>query len=242
MVGGLSMVDVSDPFSPEVVSSYSYGVTMLATDVATHGACLLAGMTTLPYEGEVIQAHGLLILDVSEPEAPTFLSLYDLEGSAASGEAGGIGVAVQGSLAFVTDMDEGLHVVDISDPAEPRRLAKIDTDGRACDVEVRGDYAFVADDDAVRIFDVSEPRDAREMPECCPVPARRLAVSGGYAFAVDQSFGLSVIDISNPEAPVVTATYQAPGSEADVAVWGDHAFVAGGVGGDFQIVDLLPGP
>ena len=240
-LGGLSVVDILDPLLPNAVNTYSYAASMVATDVVAHGACLLASMITFPYGAEEIQAHGLLILDISEPDAPEFLAMYDLQGFAGSGETAMIGVAVKESLAFVTDMDEGMHVVDISDPVEPRLLASMVTSGRACDVEVRGDYAIVADDDAVRIIDVSDPRHPETMT-ACDVPAQRLAVRGGYAFAVDPSFGLSVIDISNPEAPVVTATYQTPGSEADVAVWGDHAFIAGGTGGAFEIVDLLPGP
>ncbi|MHA2247368.1 MAG: hypothetical protein ACXADY_20645, partial [Candidatus Hodarchaeales archaeon] len=55
------------------------------------------------------------------------------------------GWCVEGTIVYVADYDKGLLVVDISDPSNPDLLARFD-DGRAGeDVQVVGDYIYVAD-------------------------------------------------------------------------------------------------
>jgi hypothetical protein len=59
-------------------------------------------------------------------------------------------------------------------------------------------------------------------------PAVGVAVSGNYAYVVDGSAGLQVIDVRNPENPVRVGGYDTSGWANGVAVSGNYVFVADG--------------
>jgi hypothetical protein len=54
-------------------------------------------------------------------------------------------VAVAGNYAYVADGLAGLQVIDVSNPANCVRVGGHDTSGAAYDVEISGNYAYVAD-------------------------------------------------------------------------------------------------
>jgi len=60
-----------------------------------------------------------------------------------------------------------------------------------------------------------------------PVFARRVAVSGGYAYLAEWDRGLRAIDVSTPSAPVEVGWLDVS-APWDIAVSGDYAYVASG--------------
>ena len=64
-----------------------------------------------------------------------------------------------------------------------------------------------------------------------PGVANGVAVSGNYAYVADDLYGLRIIDISDPSAPVETGFYDTPGFAQGVAVSGNYAYVADGQSG-----------
>ena len=58
--------------------------------------------------------------------------------------------------------------------------------------------------------------------------ATRAALHGSHAFVADFREGLQVVDLSNPKALRVVATYKTTAPARDVAVAGSHAFVVVG--------------
>jgi hypothetical protein len=55
---------------------------------------------------------------------------------------------------------------------------------------------------------------------------RDVAVSGDYAYVVDYSNGLVIVDISNKSAPTLAGSYNTAGNAYDVAVSGNYVYVA----------------
>ena len=53
-------------------------------------------------------------------------------------------------------------------------------------------------------------------------------ISGNKAYVADFMFGLQIIDISNPKAPVLLGSYDTPGYAQGVYVSGNTAYVADG--------------
>jgi hypothetical protein len=53
-----------------------------------------------------------------------------------------------------------------------------------------------------------------------------VVVQGNYAYVAADAAGLSIVDISNPEAPVEVGVYHTPGWAFGVAVSGDFAYLA----------------
>ena len=84
----------------------------------------------------LIRDNGLVIVDVSNPAAPTLKGSYDTAGSSA-------GVAVAGNYAYVADGDNGLVIVDVSNPAAPTFKRQLRYRQGSTGVAVAGNYAYV---------------------------------------------------------------------------------------------------
>ena len=69
-----------------------------------------------------------------------------------------LGVAVEGSYAYVADGDSGFQVIDLSNPASPQIVGSVDTPGYTYDVAASGTYAYVADGySGLQVVDVTNP-------------------------------------------------------------------------------------
>ncbi len=83
----------------------------------------------------------------------------------------------------------------------PSILGTAATPGSARGVAVSGTVAYVADDFALLVVDVSDPGSPVILGSVdTPGNAAGVAVSGILAYVADQSSGLQVIDVSDPGA------------------------------------------
>ena len=64
-----------------------------------------------------------------------------------------------------------------------------------------------------------------------------VAVSGNYAYVADEDAGLHIIDITNPQNPVLAGICDTPGNALSVVVSGDHAYVAD-LSGGLRVIDV----
>lgn len=139
----------------------------------------------------------------SLPAQPGILA-YDGVFSGTNGYAEG--VAVRDGWCYVADDELGLAVIDarILALGTMRVVSWADSPGHAMDVELEGDYAFVADGGrGLAVFAV----DGGDQPEhVAQVPlegtSRAIAVRDGIAVLAAQGSGLHFVDVSNPRAPV----------------------------------------
>lgn len=122
-----------------------------------------------------------------------------------------------------------------------RSVAATPTTGYAYGVAVAGPHTFVALGEAgLAIFEL-EGLGAASVPVGTldtPGEARRLTVSEGRAYIAAKLGGLQIVDISNPAAPALISTLALPDEAWDVAVAGDHAYVADWYAGGLQVVDV----
>jgi len=70
-----------------------------------------------------------------------------------------------------------------------------------------------------------------------PGAADGVAVAATYAYLADGDSGLQVVDISEPESPVIVGEVDTPGYAADVAIAGNYAFVADR-GHGLQVIEI----
>jgi hypothetical protein len=189
-------------------------------------ACAVSG--NYAYIG---QGHDLVVLDVSNPAAPS-----ELGGVMASGIVRD--VALSGDYAYVADSDNGLVIVDVSNKAAPSLAGSYDTARWAWDVAVSGGYAYVADGwNGLVIVDVSSKSAPTLAGSYDTGYAYGVAVSGDYAYVTDDDNGLVIVDVSSKSAPTLAGSYNTAGCAEDVAVSGDYAYVANGSTG-LVIVDV----
>ena len=140
--GGLMIIDVSNPTSPNLLTDYELGVPIRAVAVAANHAYL------------VTEADSLFILDVSDPTTPTqagsLLHLFPPYYPS--------GIELVGNYAFVIG-PHGLRVVDVSDPAAPVVVGVYNT---SPDVTGDGDRVNVVDIQTIASLLGQEPSTVNE--------------------------------------------------------------------------------
>src|SRR5207249_3626791 len=126
------------------------------------------------------------------------LGSYDTPGAA-------WGVAVSGTVAYVTDASSGIQILNVSNPASPTLLGSYDTPGFAIGVAISGTVAYVADDaSGLQILDVSNPASPTLLGSYdTPGGAWGVAVSGTVAYVADYASGLQMLNVGNPASPTL---------------------------------------
>jgi len=148
--------------------------------------------------------------------------------AAIQGEAYGIDVV--GNYAYVTNIQAlsvGIEILDISDPYYPVSVGFTPYPGRRSDIEVSGNYAYVATGDGLEVIDVDDPTDPFVVGSVStPGAAGRLAVSGDYAYVTNSDSGLVVVDVSVDSLPMIVGGIKFTNYVSDVAIQGDYAYLA----------------
>lgn len=210
--GLLYLIDISDPFNPEILNYFYMPSYDLALDVdVVEGKAFVAS-----------HESGLEVLDVSNPYNPLFLGAVDTPDDA-------FGVNISGDIAFVADGVSGLQVINVSDPSTPAIVGAINTPGSfTSDIIVANDIAYLADfDGGLQVADVSDPSQPKMIGAVdTPGIAHSVTLMDNKAFVADGEKGMQVIDVSDPHHPFILHSIDTPGDASDVAIMGDKAFVA----------------
>jgi len=115
----------------------------------------------------------------------------------------------------------GLFILGLNNTelAEPRVVAEIShgefKNPRA--VAVQFQYAFVTDDDGLKVVDIADPTQPRMIPEAA-VPlrhAQRFYLARTYAYVANGEEGLAIIDITHPRKARLVTLYNAGGALND---------------------------
>lgn len=121
----------------------------------------------------------------------------------------------------------------------PTALSGIDIPGYANNVDVAGNYAYVAAGSAgLVVVDVSD-RTAPSVVATLNTPgnANDVRIVGNLVYIADGGGGLRIIDVTTPATPVVIGFLNTPGSAYDVVVYDGRAYIADG-GAGVAIVDV----
>jgi hypothetical protein len=181
---------------------------------------------------------GLVIADITNPRAPTELSMIPL--------AFATSVAAQGNRAYVGTTTNGgyLTVFDVTNPAKPTELgswAPADGD-KMMRLAARGNYVyiatqtFVADGGGMFIIDVSNPASPVQVGQFsgCGAATDLVIDTSGKLAVVTGMQGTCLVDITNPALPVSVGTFA--GTPSAVALHGDRLYIGGDT--DVQEVDI----
>lgn len=216
-LAGLKIVDVSSPSMPVEVA----GVELL-------GSYAVAVDDGYAY---VLRSSWLSVIDVSDPLSPTWVTDYGTEGYAYA-------LALNGRNLMV-GVGGGLRIIDVATPSLPVTIGHYETMATPRAVASVGAYAYLAEDDMqgscyLEIVDISNPMTPTQVSsikflgEFSAPYLLDVDVKGDYAYVVDWTVGLRVVDISSPEAPYEIGL--ASGVEllpTSAAIMGDYALIAG---------------
>lgn len=204
-----------------------------ATPDALQGGSALASWKTDYAEGVAVENRLAAVAD------GTFgVKLFDLDTLTATAAApaaplgeyrsGGrvFSVALQGGRAYVAAGEKGLLILDLQNPRNPVEAGVFaSADARA--LALSGNIGVLADGRAgLKMLDFSNTVKPVQVGAMRLPLARRVVVQKSAAFVVG-STGLSMVDISRPEAPSTLQVYETPYAE-DVAVNADLLYLAEG--------------
>jgi hypothetical protein len=175
--GGLHVIDVSVPASPDSVGSCT-----AASEVAD-----VAVVDSLAYVAD--GSAGLRIVNIKDPAHPVIVGTRDTPGQTQ-------GIAVRDQVAYVADngYSGGLRIFDVSDPANPDSIGYLQGYRFARDVALSGRYAYVAFEyGGLYIVDVSVP-SAPVLVGTYDTPgaAMAVAVADGLIYVADFDCGMSI--------------------------------------------------
>lgn len=221
--GGFQVVDLADPAQPVVLGSTP--VTGSFGDVVvSDGYAFLASDT-----------WHLKVIDVSDPSAPALVTSMPLPGAAWDLE-------VRGHRLYVALWDVGLCIIDVSVPTAPFMLGQLDTvedfdyvEG----IDVAEPFAYLVNGRGLLMVDVSDPVTPELVNRVgTGAGALGVRVEGSLAYLAADGAGLTVVDVTHPDATAMTAVALS-GHEPvnDVVVRDERAYVAAGSNG-LLILDL----
>ena len=178
----------------------------------------------------------------------------------------GSGIAVQGSLAYISTEAIGsqsgtrsLVIVSLKRPAAPTILSATSS-GLTSDmggIAVSGNYAYVPYESAsgtnFHVWDVSNPRSPRVVGSTsvsCPAgmyPFNNPALYGKYVYVscweseVTTTGAFAIVDVTNPAAPTVAraVTVTANYQPISLAIWDQNLYVVATQGGCTSDIILL---
>ncbi|HSN54193.1 MAG TPA: hypothetical protein VLT32_05955 [Candidatus Sulfomarinibacteraceae bacterium] len=219
----LQVVDLTDPSAPAVL-----GELYLAQPIE---AVAISGD-----RGYVLTYDHLHVVDLSAPTAPSELGLL-------AGFIAGRGLDVVGDLVFVQGYDT-LYVVNVANPTSPGLSGELEVS--ALDLVAVSDHVFLTSGYAgLRVVDVSDPTSPTEVAAVdlgADTSARYLDVVNGRAYVSGRGAPsddkLFVVDLTDPNAPVVEADPVIAAGGGDIVVRDGLAHVFGGYPEALHIYDV----
>jgi len=153
-------------------------------------------------------------------------------------------IAIQGTIAYIACTTSGLISVDISVPGSPQIMGSLDfstpeTSCQTFDVDIQGNYAFVADHTGFHVVDITNPDNLvtkvsiTEFEYATPLPYN-VYVHDTYVYLNTQADGLYIFDITDPVSPVLTSHFEdtnAGSMSYDTIREGNYLYLAAGANG-----------
>lgn len=190
---GLAVVDVSNPYSPSLLSTLDTGTPITQVEAVDGLVYLTDGV-------------GLRIVKVNAAGTASILGTFGASGTRRD-------LTVASGLAYLATAEFGVRVIDVSFPALPVERANIPlvSPGK---VRVRGPFAYIdfgvahGEPSLLEVVDMSvptSPLSVATLPDFCLGGASDFALSGNYLYAFDESDTLPIVDITTPSSPVKLA-------------------------------------
>jgi len=214
---GLRIISVFDPNEPEEIGFFDIPVTARVLLVRQNQGFMVDGQV------------GMWSLDMTEPQAPSILSLFPTPGEARN-------LALDGIHAYIADGSSGLQVVNVSNSLNPQLDGSYTKIDNAIAVAVRGGYAYVVTGERrhLHILDIENLSDIKEIGVFETAgEALNIAIYESYAYIVEGTNGIEVVNIQDPTDPSLTSIgkeFYLQDARSILFLY-NHAFFVDGPGG-----------
>ena len=181
---------------------------------------------------------GMKIYNLSNiPESPMLVGEYS--------RGGGVQVAINNSLAFLTFVDGGLDIINVQNPANPVLISHLNLGNRDMDVEVVENTIYITDPDrGLEVINGTDPTNPKIITTISIIGAWDIWRVDNLLYLGCHSNGVKIINIANPNAPNIISEYQTDGDVYAIA--GDQSFLyVGNFHGRIEVLNVsnpyLPG-
>jgi hypothetical protein len=233
---GLSILNVSDPSQPALLSNIPYSNPNLGyvSAIAITGSKGVLAITTYEYTGE---PRELWVLDISDPAQPKVTG--ELQGSILPMWITGLSMsadllALAGYRRIGYSYPE-FDLIDISDPAHPALISSnpLYSAGENPTVALLDKIVYAAaQNQPILAYDISDPT-APVLTDQGEDPVWSLAAAGGLVYVAAGAAGLAIYDSQGPGSLLKRGALLGIGSAEDIAVQGNSLYIAdGGVRAD----------
>ena len=174
------------------------------------------------------QDDGVFSFDINTPLIPVFLDSDD------PGQVNDVFGKQNRVFATETQGTSQLFAYDTANPANMAQLGNISFE-TVYGVFINGNYAYVAgdrtgagNDRGLYIVDISNPASMQHLGHVNLTNAEDVFAQGNTAFVARLADGVTTVDISNPNSPVILSTANPGGSSNGIFASGNYAYVAAG--------------
>jgi len=228
----IEMIDVHDVANPTLAGKYF-------APGAVHDIAVVDDAVYIGTE------DGLHIVDLITPTLPVLRGSYEITGVH--------DVDVVNDLAYISTAENGMQILDVSNPVTPIRLWPTATSsvmmndratvvhgvasqcGHPDALRVLDNWAYIGSYCAFALFlvDVSNPLSPTQQGIFGNVVGGVTAIDvlGSYAYLIEEEWSgarlgaVQIVDISNPDQPILRSTYHTHGTASDIQVMGHFAYI-----------------
>ncbi len=146
-----------------------------------------------------------------------------------TGGSGLYGVAAQGRYVYtVNSSTPTLRIFDATIPASPTQVSSTSLSEAAYSVAVQGRYAYVGGATKMWIYDIGQPTAPvlRGWVTIGGGTRTKTIVSGMIVYVADSGGVVNIIDVSNPQNPVVIRSITGLSTMAGIALQGRYLYVS----------------
>ncbi|MCK4334947.1 hypothetical protein KAX06_09235 [candidate division WOR-3 bacterium] len=221
--GGLALYSMPDP------AGQSDEVTLISR-LAIDGVHVWALAVDSCFAYLASGDSGLIVVDLSDPAAPTEAARINLGARALS-------IFKSGDTVYVGFEESGIALIDVRVPASPLLLGVKPTAGGVLDMALRDSLLFIAQATAgAAIYDMEGWNLLSTIPTGHVIFS--LALEGNKLFLAEGALGISAYDIRNPASPHRVGTLNTGGEARDIVSLGDTILVADGYDGLLRVLFL----
>jgi hypothetical protein len=149
-------------------------------------------------------------------------------------------VCLDGNYAYCAASEAGVDILSITDPTNPVHVANIVTPRNANGVAVKGDYAYIAEEDGLLVVDITNPnkpvwKGHLRLPGSADSAVIRVVDNNVYlAGNYSKNEGrMDIVDVSTPSAPFMAGQYRVKYPIEDLIIAGGFAYLSTYDGDDY---------
>jgi large repetitive protein len=182
---GMHIVDASTKSAPVVIATQTTSGPAKDVHVVGNIAYVAVG------------SNGLDIIDITVPTAPALITNFDTAGNA-------VDLAVQVGHVFVANSAGGMEIVNVANSSKPFSVATLEGLGNVIGIDAQSDRAVVATNSSIIVIDISDLNSPMRLGSINIGNVRAVVMDGDYAYVACYTCGYKVLNISNPQLPVIT--------------------------------------